>query len=1029
MAGFTKAQMKDIPQAKSDNTNVTASSIKALPNVKSNASFEPFVPSVMEADLMEDIVALHNSPRFVFDQHGVLSWVTQMELPDKEGSADQIISEYFSEMASNFKVAELSARLRLQSSTVQETKQIHRYQQFYKGIPVYSGQWLVHDYHESKDISNGKLYLPDLTNVNPEIDRDEALNIINEELRTRTSTHLNPVHKELFNIPDPVTQLVVLPICETTGCDYYLAYHLVVHPNLMERYEGFLDAHTGELIDLFTSSCQLHNACSHEGHSHQVMADQPSVEEFTGNENISYSMPPENGTGRDLSGQNRNFSVWREGSTFYLMDASRAMFSSSRSNMPNEPVGVIWTIDAFNTSPSGSNFRYDHIKSNSSNFNHANGVSAHVNGGLAYDYFLNTFGRNSINGSGGNIISLVNVADDDGGGLDNAFWNGQAMFYGNGRNAFHELARSEDVAAHEMSHGVIQNTANLEYRNESGALNESFADIFGAMVDRDDWKLGEDVVRTSAFPSGALRDMADPHNGGSRLGDPGWQPRHYNERFTGSQDNGGVHINSGITNHAYYLFAEEIGKSKAEQVYYTVLKDYLTRSSQFKDLRIAVETECEKRFGAGSTELAAARSAFDAVGIAGGGSGGNYQNDIEVNPGDDLISLTANNRSEIVVVNTDVNLIFDPLTSVDPLSRPSITDDGETAIYVSQDGHIQAVYMDWNNIDQDQEVLSELPEWRNAIIAKDGSRIAGLTDENDNIIHVFDFTGPNIQYKAFELYNPTYTQGEITGDVLFADAMEFDFNGEYIVYDAKNRIPNPNGQPIEYWDVGFIQVWDNQRNDFADGEVDKLFASLPENTSIGNPSFSKNSPYILAFDQIVEDFIGAEYYVRAANLETNDLSVIFQQGRLGWPNYSRDDRYVLFEAESNSGGDVIAFVEMQSDKIQAKTNPGVFASNAIRPVWFSNGERVLTSTMHASSELLGLYPNPVHQSVGFDWDFENSSDPVNWEVVDLFGKVLESGQLSPGVKEISLAFLTPGNYVLRVRQGPKQGFAKLVKLP
>jgi len=74
---------------------------------------------------------------------------------------------------------------------------------------------------------------------------------------------------------------------------------------------------------------------------------------------------------------------------------------------------------------------------------------------------------------------------------------------------FTPLAGALDVGGHEMSHGVIQNTANLEYRNQSGAINESFADIFGVMIDRDDWKLAEDIV-TNVFPSGAMRDMQNP---------------------------------------------------------------------------------------------------------------------------------------------------------------------------------------------------------------------------------------------------------------------------------------------------------------------------------------------------------------------------------------------------------------------------------------------------------------------------------------------------------------------------------------
>ena len=105
-----------------------------------------------------------------------------------------------------------------------------------------------------------------------------------------------------------------------------------------------------------------------------------------------------------------------------------------------------------------------------------------------------------------------------------------------------------------MTHGVVEKTANLEYQDESGALNESFADVFGAMIDRDDWKMGEDVMQPGVNPNNALRDLQDPHNGVSS-NSSWWQPKHTDEQYTQSDDNGGVHINSGIPNHAFYLFA------------------------------------------------------------------------------------------------------------------------------------------------------------------------------------------------------------------------------------------------------------------------------------------------------------------------------------------------------------------------------------------------------------------------------------------------------------------------------------------
>jgi Zn-dependent metalloprotease len=114
------------------------------------------------------------------------------------------------------------------------------------------------------------------------------------------------------------------------------------------------------------------------------------------------------------------------------------------------------------------------------------------------------------------------------------------MWYGNGDQTFTELAGGLDVGGHEMTHGVIEQTANLEYQYESGALNESFADVFAVCIDRGDFKIGEDVVRPLTTTDGCLRNMQFPNSSTPS------QPKHVSEQYFGTQDNGGVHINSGI---------------------------------------------------------------------------------------------------------------------------------------------------------------------------------------------------------------------------------------------------------------------------------------------------------------------------------------------------------------------------------------------------------------------------------------------------------------------------------------------------
>jgi len=193
---------------------------------------------------------------------------------------------------------------------------------------------------------------------------------------------------------------------------------------------------------------------------------------------------------------------------------------------------------------------------------------AHDFAKLTLAYYLTNFGRNSFDDNGAVVISTVHYGVN----MQNAYWNGEQMVYGDG---FPVL----DIVGHELTHAVTQSTANLEYRWQSGALNESFSDIFGAMLDRDDWLIGEDIA-PDAFGQEAFRDMAQPE----RFSQPG----HTDAWVQTCADQEGVHTNSGIFNKAYYNIATAIGKDKAEQIFYKTLVDYLQPTSSFQDARSAV---------------------------------------------------------------------------------------------------------------------------------------------------------------------------------------------------------------------------------------------------------------------------------------------------------------------------------------------------------------------------------------------------------------------------------------------------------
>lgn len=237
------------------------------------------------------------------------------------------------------------------------------------------------------------------------------------------------------------------------------------------------------------------------------------------------------------------------------------------------------------------------------------GVDAYINFSKVYDYYRDILNRNSIDNNGMDIEGFVHVGNN----YNNAFWfdSHKAMYFGDGDGKdFSSFTAALDVIAHELSHGVTSMQSNLEYRKQSGALNEAFSDIIGAAVDDDDWQIGEDCY-TPDKPGDALRDMQDPHKGN--------QPAHMSEYKNYPAlpffDWGGVHINSGIINHAAYYIGESLGKPAMAKLFYRANCLYWRSTTNFSEARKGVELAAKDLYGDNSKELKAVQQAFDNVGV------------------------------------------------------------------------------------------------------------------------------------------------------------------------------------------------------------------------------------------------------------------------------------------------------------------------------------------------------------------------------------------------------------------------------
>lgn len=250
--------------------------------------------------------------------------------------------------------------------------------------------------------------------------------------------------------------------------------------------------------------------------------------------------------------------------------------------------------------------------------NEAYDYSGHV-----YDFYKDIFSRNSLDDRGMSLISSVHLGYN----YNNAFWNGEQMAYGDGDGSlFVRFTKSQDVVGHELTHGVVTHTCNLEYQGESGALNEHFADVMGALVTQ--WRAGQTVTE-AAWTIGAeimgpgttakcLRTFkAGPaYSGDPILGDDP-QPKHLKDKYTGSGDYGGVHINSGIPNHAFYLLAMELGGrawEKAGIIWYKALLA-LNRFSDFVGMVEETQAAAGTLYGSGSAEQKAVSKGWKTVGF------------------------------------------------------------------------------------------------------------------------------------------------------------------------------------------------------------------------------------------------------------------------------------------------------------------------------------------------------------------------------------------------------------------------------
>ena len=904
-----------------------------------------------------------------------------------------------------------ASELRPMKTTVDDLGYVHaRFEQTYDGLPVWGRDLYVHLDAEGEVYAVNGTYEPTPVGVatTPSLGEADALQTVVGDLEARG--RWAPVPDDVvawLDIEAPQIELMLYPDPER---GVRLAYAVSLHPNFLEWYTYLVDAQTGGILGRIARHCTLHH--------------QPGVSPPV---RVSGLKPPapsaSSGRGTffdasatDLNGVTQNLRVYQHDDNIFYNVWDLPNLDENASNLPNDPDGGALTISA-NETDFGENVNLTHVTSDNNTWDDPASVSAHVNMNIVYTYYKNTHNRDAIDGNDQSMISVIHVTDE-GRPMDNAFWNGRVMAYGDGEQAFLPLAGGLDVAAHEVTHGVIENTAGLIYQFQPGALNESFADVFGVLVEPNDFFLGEDIMRAGVAV--ALRDLLNPDNP-NVLSD---QPAHMSDfvNLNADQDNGGVHINSGIPNRAAALIIQLLGLEAAEQIYYRALTTYLTRNSQFGDARNALEQSAIDLFPQIPSVALAVTQSFDDVGILGTTGMENEEgNDLPPQTGGESLVALMTDDGTIGLLNLTDPQSPTVATYEDPgavgrfnegdgtqLTTPL---DGETIWFINPDRKLAVLGVESGLVAvfDDLFIAQEGDLW-NASVSPTGDFVALVSAyENDPTLYIFD--GENLG--AIDLKPETTQEGVQDETIQFPDVASWSPNPSdpRIVFDALNEVDFVGESTIRFWSIYEI--------DFDAGTILNLIPAQPDDISVGNITYSNTDPDRVAFNVIDEE---NTWDVLLGDFATGDVDAlgipdftindvpITDAAR---PTFSPDDTQLAFTSDDFG---VLLLYNLENGNLPFLDLRTALGSSVFNPYWFTRGGSGGTGNQTPTADFTasttsGEAPLTVDFDASFSTDPDGDPLSYRWDFGDGStggGPTVSHTFSSGGAKAVTLTVLDSG---------------------
>lgn len=513
-----------------------------------------------------------------------------------------------------------------------------RHQQYFDGLKVEFGTVITHSKDGQVESINGELYNPGGLNLKPVLTAAQGFQIALNVVPAEKFLWEDAEAAAMMDYEKPKGELVIFPLVNKGEVRLAYKYDIYV-AQPVSRQEIYVDASSGEVLyknpiikhadRLISNEEMKSNAQRMETVFLNPMATGAAATRYSGSKNIETNFD---------SGLSR----------YVLQDNTRGNGIVTYNSGKTNTYPSTHFTDTDNTWNDGNYTSGSTTKDNAA-------LDAHWGAMMTYDFWKNIFNRNSFDDKGTQIKSYVHYDDTPATtrGMENAFWNGSVMSYGDGFTTFNGPLTSIDVCGHEIGHAICSYTANLAYQNQSGALNEGFSDIWGVCIEQYGrngnlnspvdtaspgssavWRIGEDMTS-----SGYLRSMSYPRTKG--------QPDTFQgTNYITTADDGsctpsggstgndycGVHTNSGVLNHWFYIVTagksgtntapvpfvynvSGIGLTKSSQIAYYAERDYLTPNSTFLDARNATIAVASSLYCATSTEVQAVTNAWNAVNV------------------------------------------------------------------------------------------------------------------------------------------------------------------------------------------------------------------------------------------------------------------------------------------------------------------------------------------------------------------------------------------------------------------------------